>query len=134
MVGGEDYPNIPPISFFKVGNRKMGAKKQSLRNGRYNLNECKIILKILIHLLSFEGRLWVYGPVRLFGRITKCVDFYVRKRNLIHKNTTGVFGFVPNWIIHLPPTTILDEYPLESVRPSRHHSRRDVGTVFSVVR
>jgi hypothetical protein len=50
VVGGEDYPNIPPISFFNVENRKMGAKKQSLRNERYNLNECKIILKIKIQV------------------------------------------------------------------------------------
>jgi hypothetical protein len=52
-VGGKDYPNIPPISFFNVGNRmgmKMGAKKQSLRNERCNLNECKTILKIKIQM------------------------------------------------------------------------------------
>jgi hypothetical protein len=28
VVGGEDYPNIPTISFLNVGNRRMGAKKQ----------------------------------------------------------------------------------------------------------
>ena len=41
---------------------------------------------------------------------------------------------VRNRIIHSPPTTILDEYALESVCASRLHSPRDVGTVFLVVR
>lgn len=31
-MGGEYYPNIPPISFFNVGNRRIGVKEQSIRN------------------------------------------------------------------------------------------------------